>query len=104
MIKKIALATALLLAPAAAMAQNQGQPNGLPEASAMKFRTYVIEQRPTSFSYSQPVAVGTVLPADGVTYYNVPAEYGMTGYRYTVVNDQPVIVEPSSRRIIQVIR
>lgn len=104
MIKKIALATALLLAPAAAMAQNQGQPNGLPEASAMKFRTYVIEQRPTSFSYSQPVAVGTVLPADGVTYYNVPAEYGMTGYRYTVVNNQPVIVEPSSRRIIQVIR
>lgn len=104
MIKKIALAAALVLAPAAAMAQNQGQPNGLPEASATKFRTYVIEQRPTSFTYSQPVAVGTVLPADGVTYYAVPAEYGMSGYRYTVVNDQPVIVEPQSRRIIQVIR
>ena len=50
------------------------------------------------------VAVGTVLPEAGVTYYDVPAEYHVRpGYRYTVVNDRPVIVEQRSRRIVQVI-
>lgn len=47
--------------------------------------------------------VGTILPADGVTYYEVPAEYGVTEYRYTVVNDHPVLVEPRTRRVVEVI-
>jgi hypothetical protein len=28
-----------------------------------------------------------VLPSSGVTYHEVPAEYGVRDYRYTVVND-----------------
>ncbi|WP_262032213.1 DUF1236 domain-containing protein, partial [Microvirga sp. Mcv34] len=32
------------------------------------------------------------------------AEYGVSNYRYTVVNDTPVLVEPSTHRIVQVIR
>ena len=36
------------------------------------------------------VRVGAVLPSSGVTYYDVPPEYGVKGYRYTVVNDTPV--------------
>ena len=47
---------------------------------------------------------GAVLPESGVTYYEVPAEYKVKGYRYTVVNDTPVLVEPGSRRVVQVIR
>ena len=43
---------------------------------APRFQQYVIQQRPTSFVYGQPVVVGTVLPQEGVTYYEVPAEYG----------------------------
>jgi hypothetical protein len=30
----------------------------------------------------------------GVTYYAVPPEYGVRDYRYTVVNDRPVLVDP----------
>jgi hypothetical protein len=33
----------------------------------------------------------------------VPREYGVTNYRYTVVNDRPVLVDPSTHRIVQVI-
>ena len=44
-----------------------------------------------------------MLPADGVTYYEVPAEYGVRDYRYTVVNDRTVLVEPRTRRIVEVI-
>jgi hypothetical protein len=109
MLKHVLLAAGLVLTSSAVMAQNQGQPNGLPEPPGIsseltpRFQRYVVEQRPTSYSYDQPVVVGTTLPATGVTYYPVPAEYGVSAYRYTVVNNRPVLVEPGTRRIVQVI-
>lgn len=57
-----------------------------------------------SYTYEEPLAVGTVLPARGVTYREVPREYGArAGYRYTVVNDRTVIVEPKTRKVVQII-
>jgi len=57
-----------------------------------------------SYRYQEEVRVGAVLPSDGVRYYEVPQEYGVTNYRYTVVNETPVLVDPSTRRVVQVIR
>lgn len=74
------------------------------DAATPKFRTYVVEQNVPSYTYAEPVTVGTVLPERDVVYREVPAQYGAPGYRYTVVNDQPVIVEPRTRRVIQVIQ
>jgi hypothetical protein len=68
-----------------------------------RFQRYVVEQRVPSYTYAEPVAVGTVLPNDGIVYREVPAEYGQTEYRYTVVNNRTVLVEPRTRRIVQVI-
>jgi len=68
-----------------------------------RFRTYVAEQRRPSYTYAEPVVVGATLPRQGVTYYEVPAEYGVTTYRYTVVNDRTVLVDPQTGRIVQVI-
>ena len=47
--------------------------------------------------------VGAVLPDDGVTYYDVPPEYGVHDYRYTVVNGRTVLVEPRTHRIVEVV-
>lgn len=74
------------------------------EQAEPRFRQYVVTQDVPSYTYSQEVRVGTTLPESGVTLYEVPAEYGATQYRYTVVNDVPVLVEPGTRRIVQVIR
>lgn len=68
-----------------------------------RFKQYVVEQRVPSYTYAEPIAVGTVLPARGVTYREVPREYGARGYRYTVVNDRTVVVEPKTRKIVQII-
>lgn len=73
-----------------------------------RFRQYVVEQRVPSYTYEEPVRIGTVLPADGVVYREVPREYvpreyAETGYRYTVVNQHPVLVEPRTRRVVQII-
>jgi hypothetical protein len=47
--------------------------------------------------------VGAELPEQGIQYYEVPSQYGATQYRYTVVNNRTVLVEPRTRRVVQVI-
>ena len=68
-----------------------------------RFRSYVVEQRRPSYQYREDVRVGAVLPEEGVTYYDVPPEYGIRDHRYTVVNGRTVLVEPRSRRIVEIV-
>lgn len=68
-----------------------------------RFREYVAHEHVPSYRWRGHVAVGAVLPAEGVTYFEVPAEYGVRGYSYTVVNDEPVLVDPHSHRVVQII-
>ena len=68
-----------------------------------RFRDYVVRERRPSFAYSGQVVIGAELPSAGVTYYDVPVEYGVPNYRYTIVNERPVLVDPGSHRIVQVI-
>jgi len=68
-----------------------------------RFREYVVRERRPSYVYREDVRVGAVLPEAGVTYYEVPAEYHAPGYRYTVVNNRAVLVDPRSHRIVEVI-
>lgn len=77
---------------------------GIADQQRPEFREYVTTQHVPSYTYKEEVRVGAVLPESGVTYHEVPAQYKVKGYRYTVVNDTPVLVEPSSRKIVQVIR
>jgi hypothetical protein len=76
---------------------------GIADDTRPRFRSYVSERRVPSYRYDREVRVGADLPSSGVTYYEVPREYGVTNYRYTVVNDRTVLVDPSSHRIVQVI-
>jgi Protein of unknown function (DUF1236) len=67
------------------------------------FREYIVRERVPNYTIPDRVIVGGVLPETGVTYYDVPQTFGVTPYRYTVVNGRTVLVEPRSRRIVQVI-
>ena len=69
-----------------------------------RFRSYVVEQHRPSYSYDGDVRIGADLPGDGVTYYDVPPEYGAPQYRYTVVNGRTVLVDPRTHRIVEVIQ
>ena len=68
-----------------------------------RFREYVVREHIPSYRYERELRVGTVLPEQGVTYYEVPAEYHVTGYRYAYINDRPVLVEPRTRRVVEII-
>jgi hypothetical protein len=76
---------------------------GIADDTRPRFRSYVEERHVPSYRYEREVRVGEDLPSAGVTYYEVPREYGVTRYRYTVVNDRTVLVDPSTHRIVQVI-
>jgi hypothetical protein len=67
------------------------------------FREYVIRERVPTYTIPDRVIVGGVLPEAGITYYDVPQTYGSTPYRYTVVNGRTVLVEPRTRRVVQVV-
>lgn len=67
------------------------------------FHEYIIRERVPNYTIPDQVIVGGVLPDVGVTYYDVPQTFGVTPYRYTVVNGRTVLVEPRSRRIVQVV-
>jgi len=67
------------------------------------FREYIVRERVPNYTIPDRVTVGGVLPEAGVTYYDVPQTYAVTPYRYTVVNGRTVLVDPRSRRIVQVV-
>jgi hypothetical protein len=113
----IAAVAAALGAPASAFAQGSvtvgvapGGPGvavteseGIAVDQRPAFREYVVRERVPTYTIPDRVVVGTVLPEAGVTTYDVPQTFGATPYRYTVVNGETVLVEPRSRRIVQVI-
>jgi hypothetical protein len=76
---------------------------GIADETRPRFREYVVREHRPSYRYTGEVVVGAELPTAGVTYYEVPAEYGVREYRYTVVNDRAVLVDPRTRRVVQII-
>jgi hypothetical protein len=67
------------------------------------FREYVVRERIPDYTIPGRIVIGGIVPDDGVTFYDVPQSFGATRYRYTVVNGETVLVEPRSRRIVQVL-
>ena len=68
-----------------------------------RFHEYVVHQGLPSYRYNDDFRVGAVLPESGVTYYEIPSEYHVQGYRYAYVNEHAVLVDPRTRRIVEII-
>jgi uncharacterized protein DUF1236 len=109
-----AVAAAITVPAVAAQAQTVGVVRGGPPVAVdddegitveqrPAFREYIVRERVPNYTVPDRIVVGTVLPDAGVTTYDVPQRFGATPYRYTVVNGETVLVEPRSRRIVQVV-
>ena len=109
----VAAVAGALAAPVAAQAQTVGvvrggsviieDSEGIAVDQRPAFREYIVRERVPNYTIPDRVIIGGVLPETGVTTYDVPQTYGVTPYRYTVVNGQTVLVEPRTRRIMQVV-
>ena len=115
-VASVAIAGAIT-APIAAQAQSEvttglarGAPvvidsdaDGIAVDQRPAFHQYIIQEHVPAFTVPGQIVVGGVLPENGVTYYDVPQTFGVTPYRYTVVNGRTILVEPRTRRIVQVV-
>jgi len=77
--------------------------NGIGSDQRRSFRSYVVEEQTPSYRVPGEIQIGTTLPDVGVTYYDVPERFGATRYRYTIVNDHTVLVDPKTRKVMQVV-
>jgi uncharacterized protein YcfJ len=76
---------------------------GLTADQSREVRQYVVRQDRPSVRVQERVVVGQPLPST-VELYELPPEVGVrTQYRYGVVNDHRVIVDPGTRRVVEVI-
>jgi hypothetical protein len=106
-------AAALLMLGGAASAQTTVTTTTSPSASATvtiapeartRIKQYVVTQKVKPVTVKEKVVVGTTLPSD-VELMAAPADWGpeVSHYRYVYSDDHVVLVEPSSRRVIQII-
>ncbi len=102
--KKVFLLTATLaLLSAPTLAQKGG--GGVQEETVQRVRTYVVKQKPASVAAPSgfTVTTGAILP-QAVPVQSFPADVGVTNYQYVVIGGQTVLVEPGTRRIVEVIQ
>jgi hypothetical protein len=112
----IAAVAGILAAPLSAQAQSEtvgivhgstvivgDDAEGIAVDQRPAFREYIVRERVPEYTIPDRVVVGGVLPETGIVTYDVPQTFGITPYRYTVVNGQTVLVDPHSRRIVQVV-
>src|ERR1051325_1447612 len=69
-----------------------------------RIKEYVVKERVAPVRMKERVTVGATLPAD-VELRTFPSDWGPWGsrYRYVYSDDQVVLVEPSSRRVVRII-
>ena len=107
-----AISLALCLAAGAAHAQSTTITTGAaPSATVViepqyreHIRSYIVEHPVRPVETREQIVVGATLP-DDVELRAVPTEWGptVTRYRYVYTNDHVVLVEPSTRRVVQIV-
>jgi len=96
-------ATAFSLA-FAAQAYAQSVSIELAPEQRTRIKEYVVKEKVRPVTVKERIAVGATLPAD-VELRTVPSDWGpsVSKYRYVYHDNHVVFVEPSSRRVIQVL-
>lgn len=69
-----------------------------------RFREFALREKRSSVRVQDDVKVGLELPREGMQLYDIPPEFNAGQYRYTILNERPVIVDPATRRIVEVIQ
>lgn len=97
------IAASALVASSAAFAQVSAQVTiGQPEQARIK--EYVVKEKVKPTMIKEKVTVGATLPAD-VELHAVPSDWGanVSKYRYVYTDNHVVLVEPSTRRVVQIV-
>jgi hypothetical protein len=69
-----------------------------------QLQTYIVRMNRASHTYSGQLAVGMELPVQGMTYYDIPAEYNARDTQYTVVNGRPILVDSQTHKVVRMMQ
>jgi len=64
---------------------------------------YVVRENRPSVVYQDEIEVGREFRGPHETYA-LPDQYGVTGHRYAVVNEQYVVIHPTTKKIVYIRR
>ena len=86
-------------------ATSRGGPSLIGADQRTHFRKYAMRKhRATPYSFREPVAAGTILPPVGIELYEIPPKFKVPAeYRYAVVNNLVLLVDPVTHQIVEVI-
>ena len=70
----------------------------------VKIKEYVVRQKIHPVVINQPLGLGVTLPGD-VDLVAVPSDWGpsLTSYRYVYAGNRVLLVDPTTRRVVQII-
>jgi len=108
-VKPIIVAAAFSLVAGAAFAQMTEKTTTttttISPGDETQMREYIVKEHRASIAPPAgfTVTTGAVLP-QSVNLYSFPAEHHWGHYEYTVIGDQPVLVDPGTRRVVEIIR
>ena len=94
------LATAALIS-SGALAQTAVQ---VAPEQRMKIKEYVLQKKVAPAKMTERVTIGAMVPQN-VELAPVPSEWGptFTNYRYIYTNDNVILVDPNSRKVVHII-
>lgn len=75
--------------------------SNISDVDMTQLMAYINQMNRPSHTYSGQLAVGMELPAQGITYYEIPAEYKARDTHYTVVNGRPVLVDSQTHKVVR---
>lgn len=98
----LAAATALVTS-SAAFAQTSTQIT-ITQPEQTRIKEYVVKEKVKPVTVKEKVTIGATLPAD-VELRTAPSDWGtgVSKYSYVYTDNHVVLVEPSSRKIVQII-
>lgn len=69
-----------------------------------RIKEYVVKEKVKPVTVKEKVTVGATLPSE-VTLMAVPSDWGpsVSKYRYVYTNNNVVLVDPTTRRVIEII-
>jgi hypothetical protein len=107
-VKPVIAAAAFTLIAGSAFAQGMTETTTtttISPAEATQMHQYIVKEHRASIAPPPgfTVTTGAVLP-QSVTVYPFPAQEHWGHYEYTVIGDQPVLVDPDTRKVVEIIR
>jgi hypothetical protein len=78
--------------------------SNISDVDMVTLQSYIAGMKRASHTYSGQLAVGMELPAQGMNYYEIPAEYKARDTHYTVVNGRPVLVDSQTRKVVHIMQ